>query len=203
MANKNLKDRKLTDKQQKFIQEYLIDFNQTQAAIRAGYSKKTANRIASKMLMQDHIQNALSERVLQVLDATQLTQEDVLYEIKSLLKSRMSDYYKKGKGGELVPKDPRELTDMQIAAIKEIKFEETSPGKKKPVYVLWSKEKAIEHAVKILQLIPETPDIHFHDSNVLIMIPTNKRGPVNKNVIDAESNGHAEKNHHDADGASD
>ena len=40
----------LTDKQEMFCREYLIDLNATQAAIRAGYSVKTANRIAAKLL---------------------------------------------------------------------------------------------------------------------------------------------------------
>lgn len=44
------KKKKLTDKQKMFCKEYLIDFNGTQAAIRAGYSKKTANRIATENL---------------------------------------------------------------------------------------------------------------------------------------------------------
>ena len=41
---------KLTDKQERFVQEYLIDLNATQAAIRAGYSKKTAQVIGSENL---------------------------------------------------------------------------------------------------------------------------------------------------------
>ena len=41
---------RLTDKQQRFVAEYLIDLNATQAAIRAGYSKKTADRIGPELL---------------------------------------------------------------------------------------------------------------------------------------------------------
>ena len=42
--------KELTDNQKAFCDEYLVDFNATQAAIRAGYSEKTANRIASRNL---------------------------------------------------------------------------------------------------------------------------------------------------------
>ena len=56
----------LTPKQELFCREYLIDLNATQAAIRAGYSEKTANRIASQLLskldIQEFLQKAMDER---------------------------------------------------------------------------------------------------------------------------------------------
>lgn len=51
----------LTDKQEMFCREYLIDLNATQAAIRAGYSEKTANRIAAQLLSKLDIQNRIAE----------------------------------------------------------------------------------------------------------------------------------------------
>ncbi len=51
--------KKLTDKQALFVKEYLIDLNATQAAIRAGYSKKTANREGSRLLSKVDIQKAI------------------------------------------------------------------------------------------------------------------------------------------------
>lgn len=51
----------LTDKQKRFCEEYLIDLNATQAAVRAGYSAKTANRIGTENLSKLDIQNYLSE----------------------------------------------------------------------------------------------------------------------------------------------
>ena len=47
---------KLTPKQERFCEEYLIDLNATQSAIRAGYSVNTANRIASELLSKLDIQ---------------------------------------------------------------------------------------------------------------------------------------------------
>lgn len=62
---------KLTDKQQRFVAEYLIDLNATQAAIRAGYSARTARSVGQENLTKPDIQNAIgvakaarSERVL-------------------------------------------------------------------------------------------------------------------------------------------
>jgi len=51
----------LTDKQEMFCREYLIDLNATQAAIRAGYSEKTANRIAAQLLSKLDIQNSIAQ----------------------------------------------------------------------------------------------------------------------------------------------
>jgi len=51
----------LNDKQGMFCREYLIDLNATQAAIRAGYSDETENRIASKLLSKVDIQNRIAE----------------------------------------------------------------------------------------------------------------------------------------------
>jgi len=51
----------LTDKQEMFCREYLIDLNATQAAIRAGYSDKTANRIAAQLLSKLDIESRIAE----------------------------------------------------------------------------------------------------------------------------------------------
>ncbi|MET3998835.1 terminase small subunit [Marinobacterium sp. MBR-109] len=52
--------RKLTDKQQRFVEEYLIDLNATQAAIRAGYSPKTADSQAVQLLRKTQVQEAIA-----------------------------------------------------------------------------------------------------------------------------------------------
>lgn len=52
---------KLTDKQEAFCLEYLVDLNATQAAIRAGYSEKGANVTASKMLSNANIHSRIAE----------------------------------------------------------------------------------------------------------------------------------------------
>jgi phage terminase small subunit len=49
----------MTDKQQRFVDEYLVDLNATQAAIRAGYSKKTAGAQGHDLLKKIEIQNAV------------------------------------------------------------------------------------------------------------------------------------------------
>jgi phage terminase small subunit len=52
---------KLTAKQQRFVDEYLIDLNASQAAIRAGYSEKTSRSISSELLTKPNIQQAVNQ----------------------------------------------------------------------------------------------------------------------------------------------
>ena len=52
---------KLTPKQQLFVEEYLKDLNATKAAVRAGYSEKSAGRFAIELLNKTHIANAVNE----------------------------------------------------------------------------------------------------------------------------------------------
>ncbi len=75
---------KLTAKQQKFCEEYLIDLNATQAAIRAGYSQKTANEQASRMLAKVNIQERIAEKQSEASDRTSITVDFVLNGIKDI-----------------------------------------------------------------------------------------------------------------------
>ena len=71
----------LEERQKIFCNEYLVDFNGTQAAIRAGYSKKTARSIASENLTKHNIQEYLKELIDRRNKRTQITQDDVVADI--------------------------------------------------------------------------------------------------------------------------
>ena len=51
----------MTPKQERFVEEYLVDLNATQAAIRAGYSAKTAGWIGPQLLVKTHIAEAVAK----------------------------------------------------------------------------------------------------------------------------------------------
>lgn len=74
---------KLTIKQERFVEEYLIDLNATQAAIRAGYSVKTAQEQSSRLLSNVIIQNAVQSARNTMSERALVTQEMV---VKGLLK---------------------------------------------------------------------------------------------------------------------
>ena len=69
---------KLTPKQQRFVDEYLIDLNATQAAIRAGYSEKTAYSIGDENLKKPEIKKAVEQAQQERQKRTLVTQDDVI-----------------------------------------------------------------------------------------------------------------------------
>lgn len=74
----------LTPKQARFVQEYLVDLNGTQAAIRAGYSEKTANEQASRLLANVNVSSALAEAQKDLAARVGITQEMVLNELRKI-----------------------------------------------------------------------------------------------------------------------
>ncbi|MCI9190537.1 MAG: terminase small subunit [Lachnospiraceae bacterium] len=82
---------KLTDKQRRFVDEYLIDLNGTQAAIRAGYSAKTANEQASRMLANVSIQQAVSEAMAERSKRTGVNQDRIVLELARIAFLKMTD----------------------------------------------------------------------------------------------------------------
>ena len=79
----------LTQKQRRFVDEYLIDLNATQAAIRAGYSAKTAGQIGEQNLKKLEIQELLTERMKAREKRTEITQDSVLRDIEAIKRDAM------------------------------------------------------------------------------------------------------------------
>lgn len=75
---------KPTPKQNRFIQEYLVDLNATQAAIRAGYSEKSAGRISQELLTKTHIAEAIQEAQRLREERTAITADYVLTGLKKV-----------------------------------------------------------------------------------------------------------------------
>ncbi len=78
-------DQKLTPKQQRFVVEYLVDLNGTQAAIRAGYSAKTAEQMAYQLLQKTSVKKAISAARKDQQDRTEITADRVLREAWNIL----------------------------------------------------------------------------------------------------------------------
>lgn len=78
------KPRRLTPKQALFVLEYLVDFNATQAAIRAGYSEKTARKIGSENLTKPDIEKALREAITKRAEKVGIDAVQVLELIQEL-----------------------------------------------------------------------------------------------------------------------
>ena len=76
---------KLTAKQDRFVAEYLIDLNATQAAIRAGYSEKTAKQMGTENLAKPAIAAAIAAGQAERAERTEITQDYVLTTIRKTM----------------------------------------------------------------------------------------------------------------------
>lgn len=76
----------MTAKQQRFCDEYLIDLNATQAAIRAGYSKKTARQMATENLSKPVIKAYIDKRMAEKEKSLIADQDEVLKYLTSVLR---------------------------------------------------------------------------------------------------------------------
>ena len=103
---------KLTPKQMRFVDEWLIDFNGKQAAIRAGYSAKTAEVTAAKLLRNVKVQAEISRRQKDLQKRTEVSQDRV---VKELARIAFVD------ASVVCVTDFDKLTDDQRAAIQGIK----------------------------------------------------------------------------------
>jgi phage terminase small subunit len=118
----------LTPKQQKFVEEYLIDLNATQAAIRAGYSETSAGVIGCENLTKPYIQAAIADRRREMMEKTGVTPERVIEELAKLGFANMQDFLKVTSDGD--PHfDLSELTREQAAALAEVTVEDFKDGR--------------------------------------------------------------------------
>ena len=143
----------LTNKQRLFVAEYLVDFNATQAAIRAGYSEKTAGRIGQENLQKPVISAAIDEALEERLKALGVTSHRVLEELARLGFSDMRDYTEWGPRGVML-KDASELSEDAARAISEVSQTITAGGGSIK-FKLHDKKGALELLGKHLKLFTE------------------------------------------------
>jgi len=117
----------MNQKQKRFVAEYIKDVNGTQAAIRAGYSKKTANEQASRLLAKANIRAAVEAGQKKYMDKLEVTTERILSELSLMGFANMLDYIRTQKDGSAYV-DFSKLSREQAAAMQEITVEEYTDG---------------------------------------------------------------------------
>jgi len=125
MTKKNTKTRasgkyNLTIKQKRFCDEYLKDLNGTQSAIRAGYSKNTAESQASTLLRNPKVAEYIRKRMDERAERTEVTQDQVLRRWAQIGLANIKDYITWDSNGIVQMKSSDDLTHDQTAAISEI-----------------------------------------------------------------------------------
>jgi phage terminase small subunit len=168
----------MTPKQERFVQEYLIDLNATQAAIRAGYSEKTARQIGQQNLSKPDIAKAIKSAMDKREQRTQVTQDQVVNELRKIAFADMRYLARWGKSPidatseaadpnglgvypvELIPSE--EIDEDIAAAISEVSLTQTGIKVK-----LHDKLGALEKLGKHLGIF--APEKHDHNLTVEIL----------------------------------
>lgn len=169
----------MTPKQELFVEEYLVDLNAKQAAIRAGYSKKSAEVIGHGLLKKSLVAAAVSARRAKLVEKTRVTQERILAEYAKI---GFSDVRKLlGPGGELL--DPQEWDDDIAGAVSSLEVvsrgNEDEDGNRVPEHVhkikTWDKTNALEKMAKHLGMFVERHELTGKDG-----------GPIETKLTDLE-----------------
>ena len=166
----------LNEKQIRFCQEYIVDLIGTQAAIRAGYSEKTAGSQAHDLLKKPEIQEKIQYLMDLRAKRTEITADRVLTELSNIGFSDIRKIF--GAKGSLL--DPANIDDETAAAIQSIEVvtrldsEEDEDGNKIPERThkikLSDKKGALELMGKHLKLWTEKTEITGADGKDLVPI---------------------------------
>jgi len=143
-------DGELTEKQKAFVREYLVDFNGTQAAIRAGYAKNSASQEGSRLLANDKVSAYVRKAIDKRAKRTEITADNVLRELACIVFSDMREYVTFDNGG-MVIKSSDDLTEEQTHCISEVSDCEFK-GERKRSFKLHDKVKAIDMSLRHLGL---------------------------------------------------
>lgn len=168
---------KLTAKQQRFCDEYLIDLNATQAAIRAGYSPKGMNKRVSRMMANEGIQAYIKERQKELEERTEITQDSVLHELALIAFAKASDYERVVEkdamvevDGNMVPVLDEDGNQVKYRTVEPILTDELTEDQKKAIAVIkkgrdgfeikpYSKIQALELLGKHLGMFTEKVEV--------------------------------------------
>jgi phage terminase small subunit len=105
---------KLNPKQKRFVEEYLIDLNATQAAIRAGYSNKTAQEQSSRLLSNVMVQAGIQEAMKERSKRTEITADRVLQELAHIAFDDVRNYLSFRQEKQLIGFDESEEAPVPI-----------------------------------------------------------------------------------------
>jgi phage terminase small subunit len=159
----------LNHRQRRFVEEYLVDLNATQAAIRAGYSQDTAYSIGWENLRKPEISKAVEAAQAARVNRTQLTGDMVIEELRKIGFANMQDFMGSTPDGDPYL-DFSVLTRDQAAALQEVTVDEYTDGRgedarnvKRVKFKLADKRAALVDLGKHLKLFVERHELTGKD----------------------------------------
>lgn len=152
---------RLKPRHQRFVEQYLIDFNATQAAIRAGYSPHT--RYGDALLRKPGIAAAVNKELAAREEKARITGDRVLIEYGRMAFANLRDFADWGAKG-LILREKSELTEADAAAIAEIRPGDSN-GKGGKIK-LYDKKAALDALARHLGLFDPNARLGKHDQTV-------------------------------------
>lgn len=131
----------MTPRQQKFCDEYLISGNATEAAIKAGYSRKTAKQTGSENLSKADLRAYIDEQLAKIHSAKIADAEEVMKYLTSVMRGEHTEQVLK-----LVGEGVQTVTDIDVSAKERLKAAELI-GKR---YGLFTDKVGLEGAVPVI-----------------------------------------------------
>lgn len=158
--NAGLPPDKLTPKQERFAEEYLVDLNATQAAIRAGYSERTAKYTGFELIRKPHVAAAIQAARQKISKKTQVTVERTVQELARIAFADLRKLF--DESGNLRP--IADLEDDTAAALAAIEVVATKAGEDTTEHThkvrAWDKPASLDKLMKWFGAY--APDKHEH-----------------------------------------
>ena len=143
----------MTEKQKRFVEEYLIDLNATQAAIRAGYSPQTAYSIGEENLRKPEIKSRIDKAMAERSRRTGINQDRVLQELARIGFAKITDVL-----DPETAKIKQDASDDDLACIQSIKIKPNEFGTEREVK-LYDKKSALVDLGKHLGLFKDKVEL--------------------------------------------
>lgn len=164
---------KLTDRQLAFCREYIVDLNATQAAIRAGYSQKTATPTASRLLMKDNIQLEIRKLMDERNQRTDITADRVVQQLARIAFMDIKEFVEWGTeerntivdhdedGRPVVEKVPHEFVRLKDAsAMDGTMIQSVKMGKYGMIVEFPDRMRAFEMLAKHMGVFDDRPNVN-------------------------------------------
>jgi len=145
------------------VDEYLVDLNATNAAIRAGYSKKTAGAQGSRLLTKVDLKRAIDKAMARRAKRTKITADTVLEELMLILKSDVLHYSQSESGGlDLVDGAPEGAQRAVSSMKRKIRIDQDGNEHVETEIKLWDKPSTLRMAMQHLGILVEKHE-HKHE----------------------------------------
>ncbi len=153
----------MTKKQKRFVEEYLIDLNATQAAIRAGYSPDTAGSIGAENLKKPEISSAIARAMAERSKRTGINQDRVIRELARIGLAKITDII-----DPETAKIKEDASEDDLACIQSVKIKPNEFGTEREVK-LYDKKSALVDLGKHLGMFKDKLDIDMDmDLNITV-----------------------------------